>query len=175
MTNQQHTVSDVWDIAVQQFGAQPCMTHANTGRTFTFNEIDMLSNRVGNWAVQQGWQPGDCVALFMENRPEYVAVWLGLSKAGITIALLNNTIKMNAIVHCASVASAKAMIFGSELTDNVAAVAQVCHLLVVTCTPLAGVDSIHPVPRPRFAGAARRGRGSALQCDHGIRERATAL
>ena len=38
-----------------------------------------MSNSVAGYFHRQGYRKGDVVALFMENRPEYVCIWLGLS------------------------------------------------------------------------------------------------
>lgn len=45
-----------------------------------FFQVDELSNRVGNYFAGKGLKHGDAVALFMENRVEYVCIWLGLTK-----------------------------------------------------------------------------------------------
>jgi len=42
--------------------------------------VDEMSNRVANYFAAKGYKKGDCVALFLENRPMYVCIWLGLSK-----------------------------------------------------------------------------------------------
>jgi len=39
-----------------------------------------LSNRVANYFSQREFTKGDSVAIYMENRPEYVCLWLGLAK-----------------------------------------------------------------------------------------------
>ena len=45
----------------------------------TWGELDRFANRVANWALSEGLERGDVVALLMDNRAEYVATWLGLS------------------------------------------------------------------------------------------------
>ena len=65
-----------------------------------------------------GLQDGDVVALFMENRPEYVGLWLGMAKIGVEAALINFNLRLEALVHCVSISNAKAVVFGSELTSG---------------------------------------------------------
>ena len=43
-------------------------------------QVDELSNRIGNYFASQGIKHGDSVAVFLENRVEYVCLWLGLTK-----------------------------------------------------------------------------------------------
>ncbi|KAF2357707.1 AMP-dependent synthetase/ligase [Trinorchestia longiramus] len=50
------------------------------GKKWTFKQLSEYSNKVADVLKKQGLQYGDCVALVMTNRPEYVATWLGASK-----------------------------------------------------------------------------------------------
>ena len=55
----------------------------------------------------------------MENRPEYVGLWLGLSKVGIVPALINTNLQGQPLVHSIKAASATGLIFGAELENAV--------------------------------------------------------
>ena len=48
-----------------------------------FRDVEKLSNRVANMFLGLGYKKGDTVALFMENRIEYIPIWLGMSKVRI--------------------------------------------------------------------------------------------
>lgn len=87
----------------------------------TYREFDEGANRVANWALSMGLAPGDTVALFMPNRPEYVAIWYGLTKVGVVCALLNNQLTGQSLGHCVNVADAKHLIIDGELADTAAA------------------------------------------------------
>lgn len=63
-------------------------------------------------------QDGDVVALFMENRSQYVGLWLGMAKIGVEAALINFNLRMEALVHCFTISNAKAVVYGSELNDG---------------------------------------------------------
>lgn len=54
----------------------------------------------------------------MENRPEYVCTWLGLSKVGIVTALINSNLRQGPLLHSITVAKSSAIIFGSELSEG---------------------------------------------------------
>ena len=75
--------------------------------------------QIAHWAIAAGFKPKDTVALFMENRPEYIMTWLGLAKAGCVIALINSNNKKKPLIHSISIANCSGLIFGSELTANV--------------------------------------------------------
>jgi solute carrier family 27 fatty acid transporter 1/4 len=53
----------------------------------------------------------------MENRPEFVATWLGLSKLGVISALINTNLKQKALSHSISVANAKVLVYSTELKE----------------------------------------------------------
>ncbi len=38
-------------------------------------QLEQHSNRIANYFLGRGFRKGDVVALFMENRTEYVATW----------------------------------------------------------------------------------------------------
>ena len=66
----------------------------------------------------KGFRKGDAVAFFMENRPEYVASWLGLAKIGVVPALINYNLKQQALLHTIQVADCCAIIYGLELESG---------------------------------------------------------
>lgn len=90
------------------------------GNVLTYGELDARANRVAHWALDQGLEPGDCVALFMENRPEYVAIWIGLSKVGVVTALINSHLTGEALAHCINIAGARHLVFGADQDEAVA-------------------------------------------------------
>ena len=49
-------------------------------------------NRYARWALEQGLGKGDVVCLLMPNRPEYMAIWLGITRVGGVVALLNTNL-----------------------------------------------------------------------------------
>lgn len=77
-----------------------------------------MSNQVAHVFEEAGFKPGDTVALLMENRPEYVALWLGLSKAGIVTALINYNLRDKPLLHCVNITDSKAIIFSSEFNEG---------------------------------------------------------
>nr|XP_045610957.1 long-chain fatty acid transport protein 4-like isoform X4 [Procambarus clarkii] len=83
--------------------------------TWTFQQVDELSNKVGNYFAAKGVKHGDPVALFMENCVEYVCIWLGLTKIGAIPALINYNLRFDSLKHCINVAACKAVICGANI------------------------------------------------------------
>ncbi|RZF38777.1 hypothetical protein LSTR_LSTR008147 [Laodelphax striatellus] len=96
---------------------KPAIVHESS--TFTFSQVEEYSNRVANYFKAEGIKRGDAVAIFMEARPEYVCMWLGLSKIGAVSALVNTNQRSNVLAHSLQVASCKAVIVGTELSSHI--------------------------------------------------------
>ena len=78
--------------------------------------MEDYSNKIANLFLNKfKFKKGDCAALFMENRPEFVGIWLGLSKIGVITALINTNLKTQPLSHSIKVAKAKAVIYNSDL------------------------------------------------------------
>ncbi len=90
---------------------------------YTFIDWNNKANQVARWALSVGVKRGDVIALIMENRPEHMFIWSGLSKIGAVAALINYNLRDKALLHCIAVASCKRIIFGSECADQVMGVA----------------------------------------------------
>jgi fatty-acyl-CoA synthase len=77
---------------------------------FTFRSLAERANRYARWALSAGLAKGDVVALMMGARPEYFALWLGLTQVGVVVALLNINLTGTALGHCVRVCGARAAI-----------------------------------------------------------------
>ncbi|NRD90839.1 long-chain-acyl-CoA synthetase [Sphingopyxis sp. BSNA05] len=93
------------------------------GDTVTYAEFEARANRIAHWALAQGYQAGDTVALFMENAPDFVATWFGLSKVGIITALINSNLEGAGLAHCLNIVDTKAVITTADLAPRVSYIA----------------------------------------------------
>ena len=102
--------------AAAQPGA-PALTHGDT--TWTYEELDRAADRVARFLVSRGLQPGDRVALLMENGQPYVAGFFGALRAGACAVALN---------HANPAASHAKMLIDSGAVVLIARVAQARRL-----------------------------------------------
>ena len=86
----------------------------------TFGEMNNSINRMANYFVSCGVTPGGTVALYSENRIEYICLWLAMSKIGIVTALINNNLRGKSLVHSIQVASCKVVVFSPNCVAGVA-------------------------------------------------------
>jgi fatty-acyl-CoA synthase len=107
---------DVIEHAAQQFGDAPALLCDY--ERLTYRSLSERSNRYARWALDQGLNKGDIVCLMMPNRPEYVAVWLGITRAGGVVALLNINLVGSSLAHCIDVVAPKHVIVAAQLLDT---------------------------------------------------------
>jgi len=84
----------------------------------TYGMLAARSCRYARWAMAQGIRKGDVVGLLMTNRPEYVAIWLGIIRAGGTVALLNTNLSGSALALCIDSVAPKHIIVAADLADT---------------------------------------------------------
>jgi fatty-acyl-CoA synthase len=87
------------------------------GESFTYRELAERSNRYARWTLHQDLAIDDTVCLLMPNRPEYMAIWLGITRVGTTVALLNTNLRGLALAHCINIVKPKHLIIDAELID----------------------------------------------------------
>jgi len=108
----------IGDLA-DRFGAAAALT----GRqgALSYRGLADSLNRHARWAIQQGLAPGEVVCLLMPNCPEYLAIWLGLTRIGVVVALLNTNLTGEALAHSINIVSPRQLIVASTLSSSVRA------------------------------------------------------
>lgn len=113
-----HTIVDI--VEAQARATPDAVVFYFQDRRFSYAGLDAHANRVARWAKGAGIGRGDVVALLMENRPEYVATWLGLLKVGAVAALINANLRGAPLAHSIAIAGAGHAIVGAELAHTYA-------------------------------------------------------
>lgn len=116
------TVPKMFQEVVLRHPDKVALIYEATGEQWTFRRLDEYSNAVANCFYQQGFRMGDVIAIFMESRPEFVGLWLGMAKIGIEAALINFNLRLDSLVYCVRTSGAKAVIFGGELSSAISEV-----------------------------------------------------
>ena len=94
------------DVVENWAARQPDRAGADVG----YRDVQLIAalaeriNRYARWALSAGIKPGDTVCLFMPSRPDYVAAWLGITKVGGVVALINTKLVGPSLSHCINVA-----------------------------------------------------------------------
>ena len=91
--------------------------------SFSYRLLADRINRYARWALSAGIKPGDKVCLIMPTRPDYVAAWLGISRVGGVVALINTNLVGQSLAHCINIAGADHIIIAHEYPGDVRTIA----------------------------------------------------
>lgn len=112
LTSKVVTVMDRFVQQAERIPNKPFLIYE--GITYTYRDIDERSNKVANVFLEHGdLKKGDSVALLMNNEPDFVCVWFGLTKLGCSVAFLNTNIKSRSLLHCFNCCGAKTLVVGA--------------------------------------------------------------
>ena len=149
-------LSTVIEELAEKFGEAPALL--SDRECLTYRALAERSNRYARWALERGLAKGDAVCLFMPNRPEYMAIWLGITRVGGIVSLLNTNLAGPSLAHCINTVGPTHVIVAAELVDP----------LTTALADLAGAPSIwaHGAGRhefPRIDRDVERHAGEALR------------
>ena len=83
--------------------------------TLSFRELVEQSRRYARWALKLGVAKQQVVCLLMPNCPQYMAIWLGITRVGGVVALLNTTLPGRSLAHCIDIVEPAHIIVAQEL------------------------------------------------------------
>jgi len=108
------------DALAERFPAAPALLSA--AESLTYRQLAQRCNRYARWALAEGIVAGDVICLMMANAPDYLAIWLGITRTGGVVALINTQLVGDSLVHALSVVAPKRVIVGAEFAAALAAV-----------------------------------------------------
>ena len=114
--NPTHVFPQVIAELADKYGDAPALL--SDRERFTYRELAGRSNRYARWALSQDLRKGDTVCLMMPGRPEFLALWVGVTRVGGVVALLNTNLTGLALAHCINVVDPKHIIVAAELFES---------------------------------------------------------
>ncbi len=96
-------------------------------RNVTLQFIDNYANQFYYWLRSNypKLKPHDTIAIMINNKPEFLSLWMGIGKGGMTSALINTNIIGKALLHCVDTSTKdceeRILIIDGELKDNIPA------------------------------------------------------
>ncbi|HUL47807.1 MAG TPA: long-chain-acyl-CoA synthetase [Steroidobacteraceae bacterium] len=87
----------------------------------SYRTLAEAANRFARWGLAQGLGRGEVICLLMKNCPEYLAIWLGLSRIGVTVALINTNLTGELLRHSIAIVHPRHVIAGASLCSVLAA------------------------------------------------------
>ncbi|MGY3429068.1 MULTISPECIES: long-chain-acyl-CoA synthetase [Bradyrhizobium] len=93
---------------------------ATNDASLDYEGLSKCINRYARWARSAGVAKGVTVALIIPNGIDYVAAWLGISRVGGVVALINTKLVGQSLAHCVGVAKPAHIIVAHELAAELA-------------------------------------------------------
>jgi fatty-acyl-CoA synthase len=106
------------DRLALELGAAPALVSPEA--SLTYSGLAARAHQYARWGLAQGLKQGEAVALICPNRAEYVAVWLGLTRIGAIVALINSQLSGEPLAHCIRVAAPRIIVVAAELAGSLA-------------------------------------------------------
>jgi len=150
--NPHRILPNVIEELAEKFGDAPALV--SDQECLTFHGLAERSNRYARWALDCQLARGDVVCLLMANRPEYMAVWLGISSIGGVVALLNTNLSGPSLAHCLRIARPQRIIAAAEFLEAI--VHAVPELLDEGRLWVHGDDTLEKYSGEPMASAERR-------------------
>src|SRR5690242_10368394 len=88
--NPARTLPAMLDALADRHGDAPALISER--ETLSYRALAARANRYSRWALAQNLAKGATVGLLMANRPDYMAAWLGITRVGGVVALLNTNL-----------------------------------------------------------------------------------
>ncbi|HUJ26358.1 MAG TPA: long-chain-acyl-CoA synthetase [Myxococcales bacterium] len=107
------------DELAEKYGDAPALL--SDRERLTYRGLARRVNQYARWALGKGIARGDTVCLLMPNAPEYLAIWLGLTRVGAVVALLNTNLAGRSLAHCIEVVAPAHLIVSGDLLERVVA------------------------------------------------------
>src|SRR5437867_1350173 len=81
------TMGTLLDRQAQRYGEREALAFA--GQRWSFQQLQADSDRAARGLIQCGIQPGDKVALWLTNRPEWLHILFAVAKIGAVLIPIN--------------------------------------------------------------------------------------
>ncbi len=104
----------------ERFGERQALISMNSA--LSYRELAAACHRYARWGLARGLSRDDTVCLVMANCPDYMAIWLGLSGIGATVALINTNLRGELLAHSLNLVAPRYVIAGASLSEAVRAV-----------------------------------------------------
>ena len=104
------------DELAERHGDMPALL--SDRESFSYRELAARANQYARWTLGEDIQKGDTVCLMMPNRPEYMALWLGITRVGGVVALINSNLTGPTLAHCINVVTPRHVIVAADLLDR---------------------------------------------------------
>jgi len=123
-TPSDYTFSRVLADKARRNGDKTFLAFLPDGRTFSYRQIDLASNRIANGLRAAGIAKGAHVAMLMDNSPEQVLAYFALAKIGAVSVPINTAARGNFLEYYLVNSDSVALVVDQALLTHVLALEQ---------------------------------------------------
>lgn len=95
--------------------AKPAAIFPDTGEALGFGELDARANQAAHGLIALGLQPGEGIALLLENTPEFLVLSYGAKRAGLMVTPLSIHLRPPEVAHVLRDSGAKLLVAAASL------------------------------------------------------------
>lgn len=135
-------------FAVERFAEQPSIHFG--GRTMSFREVEGEVNKLCGWLQKKAsLRPGDRVALFMQNSPQWLISFYATVRIGCVVVPVSPMNRAKELTHYLKDSGASALIMAGDLlsvAQDVIESVGLAHVLVVNYADYIDAGSVSKLP-----------------------------
>lgn len=113
--HQSDNLGSVVSDAAQRYGDRPFLL--NQGAVVSYGQLDHRSGQYASGFAELGLQPGDRIAVMLDNCAEYLYAWFGAGKAGMIEVSINTSFKGTILRYILDNCGAAAIVIGEQYVD----------------------------------------------------------
>jgi fatty-acyl-CoA synthase len=116
------TLAVTVETLADRFASAPALLSER--QKLTYRELAERSRQYSAWALKQGLAFGQVLCLLMPNCPEYLALWLGITRVGGIVSLLNTNLQGDALLHAIGIVAPVHIVVDVQFADRIDGVAR---------------------------------------------------
>ncbi len=127
-----HSLVDLLINACKQYPGMVCFSYNDV--QFTYQEVEIFTERIAAGLVQLGIQQGDHVGMILPNIPQFGLVYFGILRAGAVVVAINPQYRPREIAGMITTGQVKAVIaLDTKIPDLRLACTETPISLIIQC------------------------------------------
>lgn len=116
-TSRERVVHAVLERQAAQHGGRTFLYFKD--KEFSYQAVNQAANRVARGLQKMRIRKGDKVAIMLDNCPEFLFLWFGLSKLGAVEVPINTAHKGDLLAHMLDISDSCMLVMDNKFTDRV--------------------------------------------------------
>lgn len=111
------SLSTILAKQAKRLGDKPFLTEPDRG-SFSYRQMDEIATRIAGGLISRGFQVGDRLMIYMDNRYEYIHAWFGATRAGAVEVPTNTGYFGDFLKHALNVTKPRGVVVGSNYVSR---------------------------------------------------------